>query len=79
MSDSGWQHLPAGAVVPGPDGCAYHIPDSTQAAFPVTGSQGRGHAASPVPGSLTERDGISADKRIRESLTRLPQMPVALC
>jgi hypothetical protein len=79
MSDSGRKHLPAGAMVPGPDGCAYLVPDGAQAAFRLTGGQARGPAGSPVSETSTTPDGISAGKRIRESLARLPQMPVVSC
>jgi hypothetical protein len=79
MSDSGWRHLPAGAMVPGPDGCAYLVPHGTQAAFRVSGGQVRGPARPPVPETATGPGGKSADRRIRESLARLPQMPVVSC
>ena len=79
MSDSGRKHLPAGAVMPGPDGCAYLIPHGTQAAFPVTSSQGYPAAGSPNSETFTEPGSKSAGKRIQESLAHLPQMPVNLC
>jgi hypothetical protein len=79
MSDSGWRHLPAGAVVPGADGCAYLVPDGAQAAFRVTGGQARGPAGPPFSETFTVPGGIPADKRIRESLAHLPQMPVVSC
>ena len=79
MNGSGWKNPPAGAMVPGPDGCAYLIPDGAQAAFRVTGGQARGPARPPESGTFTVPGGISADKRIRENLAHLPQMPVASC
>jgi hypothetical protein len=48
MNDSGWKNPPAGAMVPGPDGCAYLVPHGPQAAFRLTGGQARGPAGPPV-------------------------------
>src|SRR5712691_7251245 len=79
MNGSGWRHLPAGAVVPGADGCAYFVPDGAQAAFRVTGGQARGPAGPPESETFTVPGDISADKRVEESLAHLPQMPVHLC
>ena len=79
MSDSGRKHLPTGAMVPGPDGCAYLVPDGAQAAFRITGGQARGPAGPPVSKTSTVPGGIPAGKQIRESLAHLPQMPVASC
>ncbi len=79
MNDSGWKNPPTGAMVPGPDGCAYLVPHGTQAAFRLTAGQARGPAGPPVSETFTVPGGISADKRIGESLAHLPQMPVNLC
>jgi len=79
MNDSGWRNPPAGAMVPGPDGCTYLVPHGTQAAFRVTGGKARGTAGAPVSEAFTVPGGISADTRIEESLAHLPQMPVGSC
>jgi len=79
MNDSGWKNPPAGAMVPGPDGCAYLVPHGPQAAFRLTGGQARGPAGPPVSETFTVPGGIPAGKRIRESLAHLPQMPVHSC
>jgi len=79
MNGSDWKNPPAGAMVPGPDGRTYLVPHGTQAAFRLTGGQIRGPAGPPVSGAFTMPGGISADKRIRENLAHLPQMPVASC
>ncbi len=79
MNGSGWKNPPAGAMVPGPDGCAYLVPHGTQVAFRVTVGQAREPARPPVSEAFTVPGGISAGKRIRESLAHLPQMPVASC
>ncbi len=80
MNGSDWKNPPAGAVVPGADGWAYLVPDGAHAAVRLTGGgQARGPAGPPVSGTFAVPGGISADKRIRENLAHLPQMPVALC
>ena len=78
MSGSERKHLPAGAMVPGPDGCAYLIPHGAQA-FRLTGGQARGPAKMPESGIFAGPGSRSADKRIQESLAHLPQMPVVSC
>ena len=78
MNGSGRKNPPAGATVPGADGWAYLVPHGTQAAFRLTG-EARGTARPPESGTFTVPGGISADKRIRENLAHLPQMPVASC
>ena len=75
MNDSGWKNPPAGAMVPGPDGCAYLVPHGPQAAFRLTD----GHEGSPASETFAGPGGIPAGKRIRESLAHLPQMPVHSC
>ncbi len=75
MSDSGRKNPPAGAMVPGPDGCAYLVSHGPQAAFRLTD----GPAGSPASETFAGSGGKSASKRIRESLAHLPQMPVGLC
>ena len=75
MSGSGRKHLPAGAMMPGPDGCAYLVPHGPQAAFRLTD----GPEGSPASETFAGPGGIPAGKRIQESLAHLPQMPVGLC